>query len=66
MSNDELADRIEKLDQKFDALRNDFTNLRVENAKDISTLMVKSRVWNLIGGALPVAILLGVYVLKSI
>jgi len=51
---------IKRLGQNIEKIRSDMTDMKVE----IGVLKVKSHVWGLIGGAIPVLIALAVWILK--
>ena len=51
---------IKRLNQTVEKTRSDLTDIKVE----IGILKVKSHVWGLIGGAIPVLIALAVWILK--
>jgi hypothetical protein len=51
---------IKRLNDTVERIRSDMTDIKVE----IGILKVKSHVWGLIGGAIPVLIALAIWILK--
>lgn len=49
----------EWIENHFDSLRREVVKVQI----DIATLKVKAGIWGLIGGAIPVAAALGIYLL---
>jgi len=50
------------IDHHFDTLRREIVKVQI----DIATLKVKAGVWGIIGGAIPVAIGLGIYLVTHL
>jgi hypothetical protein len=50
------------IEGKFEELRKEIVKVQI----DIATLKVKASIWGLMGGAIPVAILLAVYLVEKL
>jgi hypothetical protein len=52
----------EWIDSKFEAIRKEIVKVQI----DIATLKVKASMWGAVGGAIPIAIGLGIWLLEKL
>ena len=56
---------LERTSECLAGIKRDIADLKESTAREIAVLKVKSGVWGVIGGAVPILILLGLWVIKS-
>jgi hypothetical protein len=61
-----IGNTQEYMKEKQDSMNNTVTELRISVAKLDTQFKVKSSIWGLIGGALPIIIILGIWLIKGL